>query len=461
MLIDNTNSTDVRKRRGSISVYEVRTRRKSKENLLHKRIQLRGRQLVIGIVIGVSLTIVTIVLQCVAFFTPNWKVVSPKTHSLYVDGVDALVRTEILVYFNSVHRFTRHSYGLFQRCEYHMNNSSRIINEQTEVFHASDNKQHKKCTKNFLPSYANEQFDVCHSLYYYRFCSKSSETKFDINNDYLRAGFDISSDINLNIGSKSLCDCKYPVYVKACHVLGVLTFISLFLTALLFGIFPCLKNRHHHLKVKCFGVLSSLFSMIFILINLLVISNHLEYESIEYFTAIERHYRSTQIYKLSQDTKVGIERFLSSITIEIGYSTVIAWIVFLLSIVDGILLMITCKISHYQDDIEASFTGIPMNSPTITTKADNDEYKTITTPLISSPNPTGFQDIAEPIALALPEPPTAAAAAAAAAPPPAPLPLAQSIKINNTEEQSQVPSHSSYPCLKQNHSPRVHIEAEV
>ncbi|CAF3318942.1 unnamed protein product [Rotaria socialis] len=459
MFIGNTNSTDARKRRNSSSVYEVRTRRKSKENILDKRIQLSGRQLNFGIVIGVSLTIVTIVLQCVAFFTPNWKVVSPKTHSLYVDGVDALIRTEILVYFNSVHRFTRHSYGLFQRCEYHMNNSSKIINEQTEVFHVSDNKQHKKCTKNFLPSYANEKFDMCHSLYYYRFCSQSSETKFDINNEYLRAGFDISSNLKLNIGSKSPCNCKYPVYVKACHVLGVLTFISLFLTALLFGIFPCLKNDRHHLKIKCFGVLSSLFSMIFIFINLLVISNHLEYESIEYFTAIERHYRSTQIYKLSQDTKVAIERFLSSITIETGYSTVIAWIVLFLSIVDGILLMITCKISHYQDDIEASFIGIPMDSPTITTKADNDEYKTITTPLASSSNPTDCQDIDEPITLSLPGPPPPAPPPAP--PPPPPPPVVQSTTINNTDEQSQVHSYSSYTGHKQYRLPRVHFDAEV
>ena len=100
--------------------------RQNPDKLLHKRKKFLKRRFPIGISIGICLTLFTIILQCIALFTPHWKEISPKTHSLYVDGVDALIRTEVLHYYNNVHRFTRHSYGLFQRCEYDLSNSSSL-----------------------------------------------------------------------------------------------------------------------------------------------------------------------------------------------------------------------------------------------------------------------------------------------------------------------------------------------
>jgi len=381
----------VKKQQRSDSVYSIHSKEKTKEHILHKKILLRGRTFTVGIIIGVCLTIITIILQFIAFFTPHWKEISPNTHSLYVDGVDALIRTEVLVYFNSVHRFSRHSYGLFQRCEYLLNNSLKSVNEREEVFNIGLNNQQKLCTKNYSPSYEDKQFDECHSLPYYRYCSKSSGKSFDINNDYLRATFDILSESHINIDSTSSCNCHYPTYVKACHVLGTFAFIFLFLTALLFGIFPFLKNRNQCLKVKCFGVLSSLLAILFILINLLVVLNHLDYESIEYLIAIERHYRASQIYKLSQDTKIATDRFMSSINIKIGYSTIIAWIAFILSIVDGILLMLTCKITRDEDDIELRFTAMPMDSSPQNSVKENEEHQGSTTPLASVQKTTDSQ----------------------------------------------------------------------
>ncbi|CAF0792585.1 unnamed protein product [Rotaria sordida] len=419
-----------------------------KESLLHRRIHLCNIHLTVGIIIGVVLALVTIGLQCVAFFTPHWKEVSPNTHSLYVDGVDALIRTDILIYFNSVHRFTRHSYGLFQRCEYLLNNASKFINEPNEIFHMSLNKYHKTCTKNFLPSYEDQKFNECHSLQYYRFCSKKGEKNFDIGNDYLRATFDISLTSRLNIVSASSCDCHYPLYIKACHVLGIIALINLSLTAFLYSLFPFLKTRYQRLQVKCFGVLSSLFSMIFILTNLLVVLSYLQYESTEYLFAIERHYKSSQIYKLSEDTKVAINRFLSSINIEIGYSTIIAWIAFILSIVDGILLMTTCKITRDDENIEALFSGISTESPRQISTIDNEEHKISTTPLTSSQNTTISQH-----------------------PPDSPFLQRRSISsstqlspttvIASTNEQSKVHSSSPSSCLKQYHATRIHFEDEV
>jgi hypothetical protein len=358
----------------SSSTYEVRNKKRKRDQIFLKKNQLSGKKASIGIILGVSLTLVTIALQCVAFFTPHWKEVSPNTHSLYVDGIDALIRTEVLHYFNSVHRYTRHSYGLFERCEYLLSNSSKYSNHRDDLFDINISNRQKTCTKNFLPSYRDEHFDECHSLPYYRFCTKKSEKIFDISNDYLRATFDISASRTI-IAAPYSCDCHYPPYVKACHVFGILALIFLFVTSLLFGLFPFVKHTHHRLKLKCFAVLSSLFSILFIMINLIITYQHLEYESIEYLIAIERHYKLSQIYKLSQDMKTTIDRFLLSINIRTGYSAIIAWIAFVLSIIDGIFLLVTCKISHDNDDKENQTTLIPSDF------SQDEELRTTSTPL--------------------------------------------------------------------------------
>jgi hypothetical protein len=418
------------KPRRSTSVYDINPNRK-KQNLLEKPIPLSGAQLTVGIIIGILLTIVTIVLQCIAFFTPHWKEISPNTNSLYVDGIDALIRIETLVYFNSIHRFTHQSYGLFQRCEYLLNNSSKFIHQNEEMF----NHQPKTCSKNLVPSYEDNQFNLCHSLQYHRFCSQTSKKKFDLVKDYLRTTFDISSNPNRNLDLTASCDCRYPKYVTACHVLGIFALIFLFLTALLFSLFPRLKSRHQRLKVKCFAVLASLFSMIFILINLSVVLNYLHYESIEYLTSIERHYRLNQIYKLSQDTKLAIDRFVSSIIIKTGYSTKIAWIAFALSIIDGILLMITCKVKdHEDDDAPLRFTGISMESSQESDQIRNEEYQTLTALVKPIQNTTDSQF-----------------------PPPPPPPIV----TTERDEQSKPHSYSPPSCLKRSPASRIHFDDEV
>jgi len=323
----------------STTVNEINTRHKTKNRISNKKSSIECS-------IGILLILITIILQCIAFFTPHWKEISPNTHSLYVDGVDALIRTEILHYFNSVHRYSRHSYGLFQRCEYLLNNSTKS-NNQNVLF----NKKESTCTKNYLPSYKNDHFNECHSLSYYRFCTKASEKAFDINNDYLRATFDISYS-HVNPSSTFSCGCHYPPYVTVCHIIGIIALLLLILTWFLFCLFPFCTNTHHRLKVKSFAVLSSVLSIIFLMINLIVILQHLEYESVEYLIAIERHYKLNQIYKLSQDTKISIDRFLSSIQIRIGYSTILAWIAFVLSIIDGIFILVICKIKHKHNENE-------------------------------------------------------------------------------------------------------------
>ncbi len=71
----------------STMVSEINTRHKTKNRISNKKTT-------IWYIIGTLLILITIILQSIAFFTPHWKEISPNTHSLYVDGVDALIRTE-------------------------------------------------------------------------------------------------------------------------------------------------------------------------------------------------------------------------------------------------------------------------------------------------------------------------------------------------------------------------------
>lgn len=435
-----------RTRRSSSSIYDFGTRPIPKEShsILYKKIHPDYTQLTFGIVIGGILTLSIILLHCLAVLTPHWKEISPNAHSVYVDGVDALIRTEILVYFNSVHRFTRHSYGLFQRCEYRFGNLTRISPDRSENLNIPLFSGIKKCTKNYLPSYSDDKlFNECHSLQYYRFCSKTSGRIFDISNDYLRDTFDITVDTIRHATLSSSCDCSYPEYVTACQVFSIIALICLSLLAFVYVFYPFLKTRHQCMKYKCIGVVSWIFAMISILINLLVFLSYLDYESLEYVTAIERHYRSSQIYSLSQDAKTAIERFRSSIKIETGYSAKIAWAAFALAFIDGILLLFVCEVKNVSDEISFKFLAKSdsdqcMRADTGGCKSlDNDSTLAEFLPVEPSINFSPVPSLSHSI-----QPSTRMAS-------------------HNSDEQSNRPLTPPRSCLKRTSTPQVCFQEEV
>ncbi len=59
---------------------------------------------------------------------------------------------------------------------------------------------------------------------------------------------------------------------------------------------------------------------------------------------------------------------------------------FVLSFIDGLFLIITCKLRHHHGDIASPFTGIPMDSAQQSHRTKNEEYQTATIPLTSTPN---------------------------------------------------------------------------
>lgn len=428
--------------RRSSSIYELGIKRKETNDLIPTKPQLSNSQITIGILIGGILTLLTIVIHCIAYFTPHWKEITPNTHSVYVDGVDALIRTEILVYFNSVHRFTRHSYGLFQRCEHSFGNLTKIIPDRSENSNNHLDSDFKRCTKNFIPLYTDAKFNKCHSLQYYRFCSKTSGKIFDIGNDYLRATFDITIDAIRNTALTSTCSCYYPEYVSACHILGIIALICLVIMVFVYGAFPFLKTRHQGLKYKCLGILSWILSVIFMLANISVVLSYIEYESLEYVTAIERHYRSSQIFTLSQDAKTAIQRFRSSINIDTGYSTKLAWLALFLSIIDGILMIFTYKIKSARDDMALKF--LVASNPNKFSRSN-------------SQNENTDQDSTLGVFLPVETPP-----ASSPVPSLSPLtPAVTTIVTNDLNEQSKRPLTPPRSCLKRTSVSHVCFQEEV
>lgn len=430
-------------RRSSISIYDFGTRPIPKEShsILYRKIHPDHTQLTVGIVIGVILTLSIILLHCLALLTPHWKEISPNAHSVYVDGVDALIRTEILVYFNSVHRFTRHSYGLFQRCEYSFGNFTRVSSDRSENLNLPLFSGLKKCTKNYLPSYTDDKFNECHSLQYYRFCSKTSGRIFDITNDYLRATFDIT--VNTMRDATSSCDCSYPEYVTACQVFSIIALICLSLLAFVYIFYPFLKTRHQCMKYKCIGVVSWIFAMISMLINLLVVLSYWEYESLEYVKAIERHYRSSQIYSLSQDAKTVIECFRSSIKIETGYSAKLAWAAFALAFIDGILILFVCEVKNISDEISFKFLATADSDQCMRTDSgrrksiDNDSTSAVFLPVEPSINFSPVPSLSHSI-----------------------QPSIRMVR-NSSDEQSNRPLTPPRSCLKRTSTPQVCFQEEV
>ena len=420
--------------RRSSSIYDIRYKSKdgAKEpTFLRTKRYIFGFQVTLGNIIGALLSLVTLLLQCIACSTAHWKEISPNVNSLYIDGVDALIRTEVLIYFDSVHRSTRQSYGLFQRCEYLPSNASKSIHERKPSASFEFRPHQRTCTKNFLPSFDDEHFDECHSLQYYRFCSKTSEKIFDINNDYLRATFDLASALPMSVTSKLSCNCHYPGYVRACQILSIISLLCLLVTCVLFTSFAFARTRHRRMKIKCFGLLAAFLASVFMTSNLITALSFLEYESIEYLTTIERHYRSKQIYKLSQDTKLSIERFLSSIDIHVGYSTILAWIALATSLVDAILFMTACEVKHYYDGTDPVFLGIAVDSDESSQRHDNAD------------NPPSISLV-----------PTTAKGADTSS-------LLPTIVITDTSTASKPQPSPPLSCLKRSPPLRAHFEDEV
>jgi hypothetical protein len=344
-MLTSTESTEKK------SIHELDTRQ-----LRIRKANKSRRTLPVHVILGILLTLMTTILHAVAFFTPHWKEISPTALSLYVNGVDALIRTEVLHYFNSVHRSTRHSYGLFQHCEYSLGN--RTNNEHhSHVDIINRHHQNTRCTRNVLPTYVDDDFNRCHSLAYYRFCTKSAEKTFDIDHNYRRSAIDSqSTTTTLVTTSTSSCQCRYPPYVTVCHIIGILTLILLGVLVVLFSCLAVVENLHYRLRFKCLGILVSFLVTLFMLINLLIILQHVQYESIDYLVAIERHYKFNQIYKLSQDVRTAIDRFLLTTKIRLGYSTFIGWTAFACSIINGIFFLSTCRSTSDEDDVKSDAT---------------------------------------------------------------------------------------------------------
>ena len=275
------------------------------------------------------MTLVIFITFSIALLTPQWKRVSPTAKSLYVDDIDALIRSEAVNYYESFYREAPINYGLFLRCNQIDNADSTFLTDLFSLIWSNN----ERCSKNFLPTYNNDQFNQCHSLSSYRSCvitkSKSKESK-----EYPDA-------------SLSGCHCQYPLYAAAAHWTGFLTLIFLFLMIIITIIIIILLKTDRllfSLSLDTLRVLCGSISVLFHVITVVIVSKHLDYETVEYFMAIVKHYKSNQIYKLSKDADIVIRQLSSRIRIEAGYSMILVWITLILLVINLIyFIFISCQ----------------------------------------------------------------------------------------------------------------------
>lgn len=359
---------DPRRRRLS-SVYDIKPVKYDDHHetngwFLEKLIKIGRFRLTIGNLICIVLSLITIAIQSTALFTSNWKEVSPKTPSFYIDNVDALIRNDAIIYFNTMHRFSRHSFGLFRRCEYSAYNisSGKTLIVPPAKAYLSGGRGKKSCAKNLIPSYTDEQFDQCHSLEYYRFCSKTNSEIFDITNDYLQSSFHLEAKQRSSMEITFFCNCDYPSYIQRCRIAGLLGLIFLSCSSVLLIIFPIFTRPDHRLQLKLGLVLSSIVAVICAFITVLTAHQNQDFEIVEYFRAFERHYASQNIYPMVEDVRKSIHQILNSVEIQIGYSAILAWLAVGLSLIDVFLIIVSCKLEYHLPLPPLQFMPVPPDS---------------------------------------------------------------------------------------------------
>ena len=358
-----------RTRRRSSSIYCMRPQPAKNVNVLRRNVRIFGIFITIGNIIACIVSVVLVTVHCVAVFTPHWKEFSPNAETLSLKDLDPLVKKEADEYFNIIQNSNYHSYGLFQRCEHRANAIKSIDNSPSNVRSRLLNSK-TVCRKNFLPSYPDDKFNECHSLAYYLYCTQANHEIVDIHSTFQsKLPNAVPRPIN-KITPGSACPCLYPTYVIFCQWFSILAMILLSITALLSFLFPFLKEKQNRLTVKCFVILASLLATLCLFIYIIIAFIHMMDEPLEYLASIEKHYRSEQIYKLSSDTRITIDHLIHSLNTSIGYSMILAWSTLFLSIVNSLLLMISCRIKPHDETKAHHF------SPIVSEKLEDSQGKT-------------------------------------------------------------------------------------
>lgn len=188
----------------------------------------------------------------------------------------------------------------------------------------------EECGRNYLLSFEEVHYGLCHSINYHRQCIFSNTL--------------VTNNVNNN---DMKCTCQQPSYVKMIHKL--LTFLIILEISFAFICILRLCRRHctkhclNDIQLRLLSLISSLFSLLFLIIIIIQYNGNRLTEPLEFFESMRRHYSRVQIYTFSKDLEMIIQQVENALDIRIGASYICILIVLLLTLV-SFLTSITVEI---------------------------------------------------------------------------------------------------------------------
>jgi hypothetical protein len=235
--------------------------------------------------------------------------------------MDPLIRGEVDKYIDILyHRGEIHSFGLLTHC---------IVGNE--------------CGRNYLPSFHETNYGLCHNINYHRQC--------------------IFSNILLTTNDTK-CTCQQPSYVKIIYKL----LIFLIILQILFVIINilrlcrryCTKNCLNDIQLRLLSLILSLLSLVFLIIIIIQYNENRLNEPLEFFQSMNRHYSRIQIYTFSKDLESIIQQIENALDIRLGASFICVLIILILTSI-SFLTSITVEIK------------LPSTPSLLTTNDDNDD----------------------------------------------------------------------------------------
>lgn len=133
------------------------------------------------------------------------------------------------------------------------------------------------------------------------------------------------------------CTCQQPSYVKIIHK----SLIFLILFQILFLLINtvrlsrqyCMKNCFNDIQLRLLSLISSLFSLLFLIIIIIQFNAHRLNEPLEFLESMRRHYSRVQIYTFSKDLEAFIQQIENSLDVRSGTSFISLVIVLILTLI--------------------------------------------------------------------------------------------------------------------------------
>ncbi len=171
-----------------------------------------------------------------------------------------------------------------------------------------------QCGRNLLPSFDEKNYGLCHNIKYHNQC--------------------ILSNSDLLLGK---CTCEKPSYINTIHNL----LIVILILQSLFIFVNFLRLYRHYCHISCLndiqlrltGIISTLFSSLFLIIIIIQQNNNRLYEPLEYLETMRQHYSRKQIYSFSQDLELILKRIEQNLDINLGASYICIILILILTII--------------------------------------------------------------------------------------------------------------------------------